>query len=354
MNDDDLYAALIACDPAFDGFVFVGVTSTGVFCRLTCPARKPKRENTLFFDSAQAAIKGGFRSCKRCLPLAPRGESEPIVKRLLDLLRAEAPRRWTEQDLRRLGLDPSTVRRVFLRRFGQTFLSMARNSRLGRGALKLDAGSTVIDAQLEAGFQSRSGFRAAIVRQLGNVSRSRDATEDIQARWIETPIGALLAVADPDRLLLLKFFDDPGLAQQLMRLQQAKHRAIRVDDVSKAAPLRSIQNEIELYFSQGLPRFITPAAQLASEFGRKFESAVCSIDFGQTRSLADVARHCRTPAAYRAVANAARSNSLILVVPTHRVVSSRSDGHRVESAFWRQRWLITHEHRLNNPNNTEA
>lgn len=68
-DDDTLYAALLARDPAYDGFAFVGVKSTGVFCRLTCPARKPKRENTLFFDSIKGCVEAGFRPCLRCRPL---------------------------------------------------------------------------------------------------------------------------------------------------------------------------------------------------------------------------------------------------------------------------------------------
>lgn len=76
-DDDTLYAALLARDPAYDGFAFVGVKSTGVFCRLTCPARKPKRENTLFFDSIKGCVEAGFRPCLRCRPLERLGTQGP-------------------------------------------------------------------------------------------------------------------------------------------------------------------------------------------------------------------------------------------------------------------------------------
>jgi len=160
-SDDRLYAALLSRDPAYDGLAYVGVTSTGVFCRLTCPARKPRRENTVFFEAVGGAIAAGFRPCQRCRPLAQTGEREPLVARLVDLLDRDADRRWSEQDLVVRGFDPSTVRRAFRRHFGVTFLDMARLRRLGRGMDRLASGAEVVEAQLDAGFESASGFRAA-------------------------------------------------------------------------------------------------------------------------------------------------------------------------------------------------
>ncbi len=116
-----LYAALLARDPAYDGFAFVGVKSTGVFCRLTCPARKPKRENTLFFDSIKGCVEAGFRPCLRCRPLERLGTQGPLVSDLLQRLGRQPQRRWFEDDLAALGYDPSTVRRAFKREFGVTF-----------------------------------------------------------------------------------------------------------------------------------------------------------------------------------------------------------------------------------------
>ncbi|MBF3272498.1 methylphosphotriester-DNA--protein-cysteine methyltransferase family protein, partial [Pseudomonas aeruginosa] len=165
-DDDTLYAALLARDPAYDGFAFVGVKSTGVFCRLTCPARKPKRENTLFFDSIKGCVEAGFRPCLRCRPLERLGTQGPLVSDLLQRLGRQPQRRWFEDDLAALGYDPSTVRRAFKREFGVTFLEMARLRRLGQVAERLSSGARVIDAQLDASFDSDSGFRSAFARLL--------------------------------------------------------------------------------------------------------------------------------------------------------------------------------------------
>ena len=164
-GDDTLYAALLRRDPAFDGRAFVGVTSTAVLCRLTCPARKPKRENTVFFATAAAGLVAGFRPCKRCRPLAAAGETPPLVASLL--ARVAETERWTERDLAAAGFDPSTVRRAFRRHLGTTFLGAARRLRVERGRNCIAAGSSVITAQLEAGFGSSSGFRSAVKRAFG-------------------------------------------------------------------------------------------------------------------------------------------------------------------------------------------
>jgi AraC family transcriptional regulator of adaptative response/methylated-DNA-[protein]-cysteine methyltransferase len=103
-NDDTLYAALLARDPAWDGRAWVGVSSTGVFCRLTCPARKPKRENCNFFDSMRGAIEAGYRACKRCHPMAPAAEGEPVIKALVAALEEDPARRWSEADMSRKGM----------------------------------------------------------------------------------------------------------------------------------------------------------------------------------------------------------------------------------------------------------
>lgn len=224
-DDDTLYAALLARDPAYDGFAFVGVKSTGVFCRLTCPARKPRRENTQFFDSIKGCVEAGFRPCLRCRPLERVGAQEPLVSDLLQRLGRQPQRRWFENDLAALGYDPSTVRRAFKRQFGVTFLEMARLRRLGQGAERLSSGARVIDAQLDASFDSDSGFRSAFARLLGEPPSQLRGRELLKADWLQTPLGAMLAVADAQALHLLEFFDRPALGAKQSACRRAAARA---------------------------------------------------------------------------------------------------------------------------------
>ncbi len=153
-DSQTLYQALITRDDAYEGRAYVGVTSTGIFCRLTCPARNPKFENCQFFASPGQCIEAGFRACKRCKPLAAAAGDDPVVQDLLTKLEERPAYRWGEGDLARMGLDASTVRRAFKRHFGMTFLEMARQRRLREGFTALKAGEPVIAAQIDAGFES--------------------------------------------------------------------------------------------------------------------------------------------------------------------------------------------------------
>ncbi|WP_368661454.1 bifunctional transcriptional activator/DNA repair enzyme AdaA [Paracoccus sp. (in: a-proteobacteria)] len=188
-DTDTLYHALLARDPAFEGRALVGVTSTGVFCRLTCPARKPRPENCRWFRTAAQAAAAGFRPCRRCHPGQPQAAGDPLVAGLVARLNADPARRWSEADLTAAGLDPSTVRRAFHRHFGQTFLQYARTLRLRAGIRAITKGSRMIDAQLDAGFDSASGFRQAFARLFGHPPHVLRGSADLRADWIDTPLA---------------------------------------------------------------------------------------------------------------------------------------------------------------------
>ena len=188
-----LYAALCARDARYEGRAYVGVSSTGIFCRLSCPARNPKFENCQFFASPGACIEAGFRACKRCKPLKAAAGDDPMVQPLIDALEARPTHRWREGDLVQLGYDPSTVRRAFKRHFGMTFLEMARQRRLREGFTALSAGEPVIAAQIDAGFDSPSAFRAAFARLVGMAPGAFRKDALLLADWIDTPLGAMIA-----------------------------------------------------------------------------------------------------------------------------------------------------------------
>lgn len=209
----------MARDPGYEGRAFVGVSSTGIFCRLTCPARKPRPENCQFFDTIAGCLQAGFRPCKRCYPLAPAADSDPAIQTLLRALEGDPGHRWSEADVARRGFDPSTIRRSFKRHFGITFLEMARLARVRDGFQTLSGGGRVIDAQLEAGFASASAFRTAFARLLGTTPASFTGAALLRADWIDTPLGAMIAVGDKSALHLLEFADRKALAGELTRLR---------------------------------------------------------------------------------------------------------------------------------------
>ena len=342
-SPEALYAALIARDPAYDGHVFVGVRTTGVFCRLTCAARKPRFENTRFFASIPACLDAGFRPCLRCRPLDQAGGREPLVALLLNRMEQEPNRIWSEEDLVAMQLDPSTVRRAFKRHLGTTFLDLARLRCLGRGMDRLAAGASVIEAQLEAGYESDGGFRGAIAQLVGDCPARLRSRELLKADWIETPIGAMLAVADPHALHLLEFFDRKALPAELSRLRERARSSI---SFGRAAPIIQIEAELRAYFDARSATFSTVLARPGSAFTQRVWQELMAIPPGTTRSYAELAAALGRPSATRAVARANGDNQVAIVIPCHRVIGSDGSLTGYGGGLWRKRWLIEHERKL--------
>ena len=346
-NHETLYDALIARDPAYDGHAFVGVTTTGVFCRLTCAARKPRSENTRFFASIPACLEAGFRPCLRCRPLDPVRAREPLVATLLDRLECEPDRNWSEDDLVAMRLEPSTVRRAFKRHLGMTFLGLVRLRGLGRGVDRLAAGNSVIEAQLDAGYESASGFRGAIAQMIGNCPSELRGRELLKADWIETPLGAMLAVADPHALHLLEFVDRKALPAEFTRLRERTRSFI---SFGRLAPIARVEAELRAYFDSRSASFSTPLAGHGSAFVRQVWQELKATPPGTTRSYAEVAAALGQPSAVRAVARANGANQIAVVIPCHRVIGSDGALTGYGGGLWRKRWLIEHERKMTQPN----
>jgi len=278
-----LYDALLARDTAYEGKAYVGVLSTGIFCRLTCPARKPLKENCRFFASIPECIADGFRACKRCHPLQPAAEADVSVDRLLKALEAQPQRRWSEGDVAGMGFDPSTVRRSFRRHFGITFLEMARQERLRQGFQTLAQGERVIDAQVDAGFESPDAFRNAFARILGLAPAQLQKDGLLRADWIKTPLGTMIAVCDQSSLHLLEFADRKALPQELKKLHKACYGAI---GIGRYPSHDVLERELDAFFAGRSANFNIPLVLDGSAFTRDVWRELQNIGAGQTEAIA--------------------------------------------------------------------
>lgn len=334
---DELYRALLARDDRYDGRAFVGVTSTGVFCRLSCPARKPKPENCRFFDTAAACVAAGFRPCLRCHPVTAMIADDPVVTKLLTWLEERPGRRWSEADIENAGLDPSTVRRSFKRRFGITFLEMARQRRMQRAVEKLDGCGRVIDAQLDAGFSSPSAFREAFARLLGQSPGTLPKDAPLRAAWISTQLGPMIAIADARRLHLLEFVERRALAREVQNLRAATPGGIAI---GRYAPIDRTEEELGRYFAGVDARFSVPLAPSRSPFATSVRAALRAIPPGETRSYGEIAAAIGRPEAVRAVARANGENQIAIIVPCHRVIGADGSLTGYGGGLWRKHRLI--------------
>ena len=342
-DDDALYEALLKRDARLEGSAYVCVSSTGVFCRLTCPARKPKRENCTFYRTPRDCLEAGFRPCRRCRPLAPLGSEDPTVRTLLAELERDPGRRWTENLIASCGHDPSTVRRAFKRQFGITFLELARTRRLREGFAALAGGEKVIAAQHEAGFDSSSAFRAAFARLLGCAPGDLKPGRRLCASWIATPLGDMVAVATATHLHLLEFVDRRALPSELRRLQMSLGQSI---GLGTPEPILQAEAELAAYFAGRSARFQTPLHPSGSAFARHVWDALRQIPPGETRSYSEIARAIGRPEAIRAVARANGANQIALMIPCHRVIGADGALTGYGGGLWRKQRLIDIERRL--------
>jgi AraC family transcriptional regulator of adaptative response/methylated-DNA-[protein]-cysteine methyltransferase len=197
-------------------------------------------------------------------------------------------------------------------------------------------------AQLDAGFESGSGFRDAFARIMGAAPVSRSARA-LFAAWLDTPLGPMLAVADEKALHLLEYTDRRGLERQIERLRAGVGGGIVP---GRTAPIAEIEAELAGYFDGRSTWFATPLARRGSPFEESVWSALVAIPPGQTRSYSELAQTIGRPRAVRAVARANGANPFAIVVPCHRVIGA--DGALVGygGGLARKRWLLDHERRL--------
>jgi AraC family transcriptional regulator of adaptative response/methylated-DNA-[protein]-cysteine methyltransferase len=339
-SPDVMYRAVVDHDSTFEGIFFVGVATTGIFCRPTCRVRTPKRENVEFFASPGDALHAGYRPCRRCQPLDRGRSAPPLVALLLAAVEGEPTGRLRDVDLTRRGIDPSTARRAFKRYCGMTFHAYHRARRMGVALAGVRQGKSMLDLQLDHGFESGSGFRGAFNRLVGAAPSRAHHADCLYAQWFETPLGAMLALADDNGLALLEFVDRRGLEREIEVIQHKLKRRILPGEHRFLA---QIDDELSAYFAGRALTFATPVALSGSPFQRSVWNALLAIPPGATRSYAEIAADIGRDAAVRAVGRANGDNRLCIIVPCHRVIGADGTLTGYGGGLWRKQWLLEHE-----------
>jgi AraC family transcriptional regulator of adaptative response/methylated-DNA-[protein]-cysteine methyltransferase len=342
---ETMWGALVNRDPSFEGIFYVGVRTTGIFCRPTCSAKKPARENVDFFATANDALHGGYRPCLRCHPMDPDKRPPKLIERL----RAEVERapggRLTDKELSALSIDPSTARRQFKRHYGMTFQAYYRARRMGLALREVKRGGRIDEAQNGSGFESASGFRNAFTRIFGEPPTTAKRQGGLFAERIETPLGTMMAIADDDGLRLLEFVDRRAMERELSILR----RRLRTNVVpGEHRYLETVRSQLVDYFSGKNLEFDVPLAPIGSQFQLRAWEILRTIPAGETRSYSWMAEQLGDPNARRAVGHANGSNMMCIVIPCHRVI--RADGTLCGygGGLWRKKWLLDHERKVAN------
>jgi len=332
--------AFLDGDPAAEGIFIVAVRTTGIFCRPTCPARKPRPENVEFFPDPKAALFGGYRPCKRCRPMEPTGRAPALVDRLRAAVEDDPAGRLTDKELIALGIDPSTARRQFRRYLGMTFHAYHRARRMGLALREVRSGRGLLAVGLDRGYESPGGFREAFAKVFGVPPRDARGAGCLLARRVETPLGSMLALADDEGLHVLDFVDRRGLEAKLVATREATGRAVVPGDHPH---LDAIADGLAAYFAGDRLTFDVPLVPRGSPWQRRVWDRLRAVPPGETRSYSQLAHDLGCPTSRRAVGHANGLNYLSIVIPCHRVI--RSDGTLCGygGGLWRKQWLLDHE-----------
>lgn len=325
LSEETFWQACLNRDASFDGKFILAVRTTGIYCRPSCPARTPKRENVIFFKLPELAQQAGFRACKRCRPDA-HTLSNPqldLVRSICHYIEQHADEPLTLQTLSEcFNLSAWHLQRTFKEYVGISPQDYTEACRMDQLKEALRNGVPISDAIYEAGFGSSSRVYEKAAPQLGmtprRYQRSGDGTH-IQFTIVPCALGQLLVATTQRGVCAIKLGDDPG---ELERLLFGEFSAAQID---RDDQLHRDWVQAILDFTAGKePHLDLPLDVRATAFQKQVWQALQRIPCGQTRTYADIARQIGQPTAVRAVANACGANPTALIVPCHRVV--RSDG----------------------------
>ncbi len=334
---DELYSALLERDSRYEGIWFVAVRTTGIFCRLSCTARKPKKENVEFYRSIKSALDHGYRPCKICKPHTPPGEVPPWISSLLDELSTNPDAKINDRDIRGMGIDPVRVRRWFKKHHGMTFHAYQRMLRLNRAFGNIRAGEKVINAAFDSGYDSLSGFSEQFKNLFGSSPKNLEGKQVVSITRILTPLGPMLAGATGDGLCLVEFTDRRMLETQITRLRKALN-AVFLPGVSRY--FKPLEKQLKEYFDGERKDFDVPLVLAGTPFQEKDWRALMEIPYGQTRSYSEQAEAIGNKAAVRAVARANGDNRIGIIIPCHRVIGSNGSLTGYGGGLWRKKHLL--------------
>lgn len=342
-DDAARWQAVLARDAAADGRFYYAVRSTGVYCRPTCPARRPSRQNVVFFDAPEAAERAGYRSCRRCYPTEISAQQQAIaeVQRLLDGAGAAPSLRALGEAV---GLSPYHLQRLFKRATGLSPRQYAAARRTERLKAELKRGSRVTAALYDAGYGSSRALYDSAHEEFGmnpSTYRNGGQGERIAYALTDCPLGRALVAATDKGVCAVYFGDDATL---LRELHAEFPRAALVPDAAAVAPY----TEAVLDHLAGRPTGpMVPLDARGTAFQHRVWAALREIPYGETRTYSELAAMVGAPGAARAVARACATNPVSLLVPCHRIV-------RTGGQLSGYRWGVDRKRRLLEQERTTA
>ncbi|MEQ9301934.1 MAG: methylated-DNA--[protein]-cysteine S-methyltransferase [Cyclobacteriaceae bacterium] len=339
LSFEQKYQIIVAKDSAYEGIFYTAVKTTGIFCRPSCTARKPKIENVLFYDSTHEAILNGYRPCKVCKPVAQAEETPNYIQSILDELNEQPFKKIKDEDLRQRDIEPSKIRRWFKKHHQLTFHGYQRMLRINSAYTKITEGEPVTSAAFGSGFESLSGFNSSYHNVFGG-SPTRTQQGVINIIRLATPLGPMFGCATAKGVCLLEFTNRKMLETEFKQLTQRLGMVI-LPGINKH--LEQLKQELAEYFDGSRKEFAVVLDTPGTDFQNEVWRGLGDILYGETRSYQQQAVALDKPSAVRAVASANGMNRISIIIPCHRVIGKDGKLTGYGGGLERKRWLLNFE-----------
>jgi AraC family transcriptional regulator, regulatory protein of adaptative response / methylated-DNA-[protein]-cysteine methyltransferase len=353
LNEDFCWKAVQERDLSQDGRLYFGVLTTGVYCRPSCPARRPLRRNVRFFESPDEAQSAGLRPCKRCRPLETRDAAAARMEEICRYIETHSDESLSLDVLaQRAGMSRFHFQRTFKALLGVTPKQYHDAHRVRDLKTHLKSSTDVTAAVYDAGFGSSSRVYERADTRLGMTPNDyRSAGKGVRITYVsfETPLGLLMVGATDRGLCFVQFGDTHDRLESMLRAEypNAAFEPMREPhDPQFTAWVQALRRHLR----GEQPHLDLPADIRATAFQLRVWQYLQSIPYGEVRSYTEVARGIGRPTAARAVAHACASNVLALVIPCHRVIRGSGELAGYRWGLPRKRALIDRERQVNSSN----
>ena len=337
LSFEEKYNAIGKKESLYEGVFITAVTSTGIFCRPSCRAKKPKAENVIFYDTPQQAIQNGFRPCKICKPMDLEGEAPDYIKNIIIELQENPYLKIKDFDLRQRGIEPSQIRRWFKKHHNITFHSYQRMLRINAAYNQIKGGNSITDTAFGLGYESISGFNEGCQVIFGKPPKNIQEKNVINIIRFTTKLGAMFACASDKGICLLEFTDRRMLETEFRDLCNRLNAVILP---GKNKYLDLVQIQVSEYFEGTRKDFTIPIHAPGTEFQQSVWEVLQQIPYGETWSYKEQAIKLNNPKAVRAVATANGYNRIAFIIPCHRVIGSNGDLTGYGGGLGRKKWLL--------------
>ena len=344
LDEQLLWNAVLSRDSQLDGAFVYGVRSTGIYCRPTCPSRRPRREQVSFFASPDEAEQAGYRSCRRCQPHEPNAPNVELAQRVCRYIEAHVGDRVTLEELGcEVNLSPYHLQRTFKQVMGVTPKQYAVSLRLERLKAQLKGGSSVTTALYDAGYSSSSRMYEQAPERLGMTPTAYQRGGSgmvVHYTIVDSVLGRVLVAMTERGVCMVSLGDEDAVLEASLRDEYPQ--AVLTRDGGALNPWVSAIIE---YLDGQLAQLDVPIDVQATAFQWRVWMALRAIPYGRTLTYHEIAQSLGSPKAARAVGHACATNPVALIIPCHRAVRAGGGLGGYRWGLERKRHLLDQERR---------